>query len=171
MSQQNFQPQSLEKNPQRRILASWEFPAFVKYKRTKKWYIIAGVIVTLLLVYSVFAHNFLLAVIVIMVVMLLLLREGVEPRNISFFITDAGFLIGDEFYPFRSVAKFSIVYDPPQVKVLYLEFRSKIKPRLSIDLMKQNPNEIRNMLKKYLEEDFEREGETISDALGRWLKI
>ncbi|MFH0854237.1 MAG: hypothetical protein V1891_01975 [bacterium] len=153
------------------LLVSWSFPEFIKYERSRKWYIIASVFTALLLIYSVFSYNFLLAVIVVMAVMIVLMREKAEPRKIKFSITERGVEIGDFFSPFRDIKRFSVVYQPPEVKFLYLEFKFKIKPRFMVQLGDQNPNEIRKILKEYIEEDLDRESESVSDALGRWLKI
>ncbi|MFH1030853.1 MAG: DUF5673 domain-containing protein [bacterium] len=154
-----------------KLLLSWTFPEFVKYERSKRWYIIAGAIVIMLMVYSIFSYNFLLAVIIVMTIMIVLMREKVAPKKIKFSITERGIEIGASFHPFRDIKRFSIIYQPPEVKTLYLEFRFKLKPRFSVQLEDQNPNDIRKILKEYLEEDLDRESESVSDALGRWLKI
>lgn len=154
-----------------KLLLSWTFPEFVKYERSKKWYITASSIIILFLLYAVFTFNFLLAVIVVMAVLVVLIREKSDPKNINFSITERGIEIGEKFYTYRDVKKFSIIYEPPNVKVLYLEFKFKMKPRFSVQLENQNPNEVRKVLKEYLDEDLDRESESVSDALGRWLKI
>lgn len=152
-------------------LMSWDFSEFVTYERTSRWYITAFVVITLLLLYSVLSHNFLLAVIVVMVIMVILLREKMGPKTIKFLIMEQGVIVGSNFYPFRDIRNFSVIYEPPKVKFLYLEFKSKLKPRLSISLEEENPNEVRKILKEHLAEDLVRNSESISDALGRWLKI
>ncbi|OGF23279.1 hypothetical protein A2Y83_00160 [Candidatus Falkowbacteria bacterium RBG_13_39_14] len=154
-----------------KLLLSWSFPEFTKYERSKRWYITASAITILFLFYSVFTFNFLLAVIVVMAAMIVLMREKADPRDISFSITERGIEIGEKFYPYRDIKRFSIIYEPPNVKVLYLEFKFKMKPRFSVQLENQNPNEARKVLKEYLDEDLDRESESVSDALGRWLKI
>jgi len=153
------------------VLLAWDYPEFVKYKRSKRWYIIALAVVALVLVYSVFSYNFLLAVIAIMAVMVFLMRERSMPRSIKFIIFDTGIEIAGAFFQYGQIKNFSIVYSPPEVKVLYLEFSSKIKPRYTIYLEDADPNKVREVLNEYLEEDLNRKGESFSDAIGRWLKI
>ncbi len=152
-------------------LIFWNFPEFVTYKRSNRWHITAFIVITLLLLYSVLSYNFLLAVIVVMVIMIILLREKMGPKTIKFSIMEQGVIVGNNFYPFRDIKNFTVIYEPPKVKVLYLEFKSKLKPRLSISLEEENPNEVRRILKEHLAEDLVRNSESVSDALGRWLKI
>ncbi|MFH0857102.1 MAG: hypothetical protein V1860_04350 [bacterium] len=152
-------------------LISWNFPEFIKYDKSARWYVFAVIVTALFLVYSVVTFNFLFAVIIIMVVMIILMREKKEPRKIHFAITNMGILVSRDFFPFKDIRNFSIVYEPPHVKILYLEFKSKLKPRFSALLEDENPNEIRKILKENIEEDLDRTGESITDAMGRWLKF
>lgn len=154
-----------------KVLISWEFPEFIRYDKSARWYIFAAIIAALFLLYAVFTFNFLFAVIILMTVMIILMREKKEPRKIHFAITDMGIMVSRDFFPFRDIKNFSIIYEPPHVKVLYLEFKSKLRPRFSAPLEDENPNEIRKILKENIDEDLERTGESISDALGRWLKF
>lgn len=154
-----------------KVLISWKFPEFIKYEKSARWYLIAAVVTALFLLYAVLTFNFLFAVIVIMVVMIILMRENKEPRKINFAITEMGIMMSRDFFPFRDIKNFSIIYDPPQVKVLYLEFKSKLRPRFSAPLEDKNPNEVRKILKENIDEDLDRTGESISDSIGRWLKI
>ena len=45
---------------------------------------------------------------------------------------------------------FFIIYQPPEVKSLYFEFKALTKPRLVIPLKDQNPVEIRKTLLEHL---------------------
>lgn len=153
------------------VLLSWTYPEFIKYKKNKRWYIIALAVGILFLVFAVFTYNFLLSVIVVMVAMIIVIRDKMEPKMIEFAVTEIGIKIGDNFYPFREFSNFSIIYNPPAVKILYLEFKSKLRPRFSIFLEDQDPKKIREILKEHIEENLERQGESLSDAIARWLRI
>lgn len=154
-----------------KVLIEWPYPEFIKYERGKKWYIKLFIISGLFLIYSIITKNFLLSIIIVMFILIIMLRDKKEPRKINFAITDVGIMIGDRFYPFREFNNFSIIYEPPQVKVLYLVFKSKITPRFSVSLEDQDPGKVRNIIQNHLNEDLDRNGESLSDALGRWLKI
>ena len=74
-------------------------------------------------------------------------------------------------YEFKDLTNFSIIYHPPETKLLYIETSNVIKPRLRIPLDEQNPIEIRNHLKDFLDENTVLQEEHFSDILARLLKI
>lgn len=152
-------------------LAEWSFPEFVKYERTRGWYIIAGVIIAAGLVYSVWTANFPFALIILMVVVVYYMHFVRTPEEVQFAIFDNGLQVGHRFIKWRELKNFWILYDPPEVKKLYFSYKSTIRPYLSIPLEKQNPIELRKMLSKYLEEDLEQEEEPASEQWGKILKL
>lgn len=156
---------------QSKPLAEWSFPEFVKYERTRGWYIIAGVIIAAGLVYSVWTANFPFALIILMVVVVYYMHFVRTPEEVQFAIFDNGLQVGHRFIKWRELKKFWILYDPPEVKKLYFSYKSSIRPYLSIPLDKQNPIELRKMLSKCLEEDLEQEEEPASEQWGKILKL
>ena len=64
-----------------------------------------------------------------------------------------------------------MIYEPPEVKNLYIEFKNVLRPRLGIPLQNEKPLEIRDLLLKHLPENKEREHEPISDGLSRFFKL
>lgn len=155
----------------KKSLAEWSFPEFVKYERTRGWYIIAGVIIAAGLVYSVWTANFPFALIILMVVVVYYMHFVRTPEEVQFAIFDNGLQVGHRFIKWRELKKFWILYDPPEVKKLYFSYKSSIRPYLSIPLDKQNPIELRKMLSKCLEEDLEQEEEPASEQWGKILKL
>jgi len=153
------------------ILFSWEFPEFEKHKRSLGWYLSAIIIGGALLVYSVVTFNILFALIIILFIFISFLHSYQEPPVIKFEITEDGIRLGRKFFPYKELSKFWIVYDPPKVKNLYLDFKSFIKPTLSVPLLDQNPISIRKFLLENLEEDLEKEEEDLSDSIGKILKL
>ena len=153
------------------ILISWEFPEYTVPKRKKSWYVWAILSFTLLLLYAVLTANFLFGLIIIMTTIILFLYHHKEPLNVRFVITPDGISIDDKNYSFKELKKFWLIYEPPEVKNLYFEFKSSFKPMLVIPLLDQNPIKVRKILKGYLEEDLEKESESTIEALARVLKI
>ena len=86
-------------------------------------------------------------------------------------IGDNGLVINGKLYLYQDLDTFSIIYQPPVVKVLYIETRNILTPRLRIALDEQDPLGIRQHLKQYLREDLDLRGEYVSDIVGRLLKI
>ena len=154
-----------------KTLAQWQFPEFVKYKRSRNWYIIAGTIVVLLLIYSAVTANILFAMIIIIASIIFIINQRRDPRTVSFKISEEGIVVDETLYEWPEIKNFWIIYEPPKVKNLYFEFKSLMLPRLPIPLQDQDPVKIREMLLDYIDEDIEREGEPISDGISRTLKL
>ena len=124
-----------------------------------------------LLIWSLFTLNILFAFIIILFGVILYLQTKRPPVDVKFNIFEDGIEIGAKFYKYKEINNFWLVYEPPQVKNLYLHFKTKIKPVLSIPLEKQNPIRIRKLLLKYVDEDLDKDEESFSEILGRRLKI
>lgn len=153
------------------ILISWDFPEFEKYERNRTWYLIASLIFIALLIYAVFTANFLFAVIIIFVSIILYFQEKHEQIIVTFAITPDGLILGEKFYAFKEIKKFYLIYEPPEVKKLYIEFKNFLKPRLGIPLLEQNPVRVREILVNYLDEDLDKEYEPLTDKIGRFFKF
>lgn len=153
-------------------LISWEVPEYDKHDRAKSWYIKAGLIALLLVIYSFLTANFLFAIIVIIVSLVVVLHDGQEPERVVFSISDDGIIIGSRFYDYDDISNFSVVYKPSlEVKNLYFEFKSFFRHRLSIPLENMNPLPIREKLLKYLPEDLERTDQPLSEGLAKLFKL
>lgn len=154
-----------------KTLSDWTFPEFIKYQYTRGWYISFLVILVLLLIFSIVTTNILFALILIIATTILYITRKRNPENINFAITEEGITINHTLYQWLEIKNFWIIYEPPQVKNLYFEFKNLLLPRLPIPMQDQDPVTIREMLLEYIDEDIEREGEPISDNLSRKLKI
>ncbi len=149
----------------------WEIPAFEKRARGRGWYGGMLLIAVFLVAYAIYTANFLFAFLVLLTALLLLLTGHHEPANVLVQIGDNGLVWNGKLYLFQDMDNFSIIYQPPQTKVLYLETRHVLTPRLRIPLADQDPLQIRDHLKRYLPEDADLRGEHFSDIVGRLLKI
>jgi hypothetical protein len=168
-----------------KTLIEWKFPEFIKPKRTKAWYFWAILIGGGLFIWAIITFNLLFALIILMSAIILLLHGKREPQELEFKITEDGFVIAsldwkerrgnpvvnERFYLYKKIKSFYIIYEPPQVKNLYFQFKSGLRPRLSIPLENQSPLKVRKILLKYLEEDLEKDSEPFSEQLGRILKL
>ncbi len=157
--------------PQGQTLLSWEFPSFERHQRGFFWYVAASVVGLALIIYGLTQRNFLLAVIVILIAVTIVAQQYIQPQRVKISVTEDGVTIGERTFRFREFATFWIVYEPPRVKLLYLEFKSGIRPSYTIPLLEQNPLRIRTVLQKFIREDLEREAEDLPDRLGRLFKF
>ncbi len=162
-------------NPNRttqpQTLLKWEFPSFHRYERGMGWYAVSGLLAVGLFIYAIVTRNFLFSIIIILIVVTMVARDFLQPVKVQFSVHEDGITIGDRVYRFREFATFWIAFEPPEVKVLYLTFKSGFRPSYPIPLQQENPLKVRTVLQKYIREDLEREAEDLTDRLGRMFKI
>ncbi len=150
---------------------SWTVDEYERHERGPVWYAIAFVVGVSLILYAMITQNFLFAVIIIMAGVIIGLSTLREPRRVLFQMTTRGVGLGREFLPYKDLKSFWILYEPPHLKNLYIDFRNPITPHLKISLEEQDPVEIRASLLSFLREEPNQEQESLADLLGRVLKL
>jgi hypothetical protein len=150
---------------------SWMIDEYPRYERGFFWYIFMGAAAVGLLIYSVLTANFLFALIIVMIVMIMYLTSFSRGNKIRFSITETGLVVGGSFYPYKNIRRYWFIYEPPEVKNIYFEFKSPLSPRLSVTLGEMNPNKVRQALGQMLLEDLNEDDEPMSDYLARLLKL
>ncbi len=158
--------------PEGNTLLTWQVPEYQKYQRGKIWYASFVILGLALIVYAVATLNFLFALIVLICALVIVMSTLREPGTLEVRATETGLAVGSRFMPYRSMAHFAIVYDPP-VKNLYLEFKDGFfNAHTSIALEDENPIEIRNLLiGARVKENLDHSDEPFFDLLGRILKL
>ena len=149
-----------------KILASWSVS-----ERSLAWYIAAGVLGFALFVWAIFTFNYLFALIIVLFSAIVYLRATSDPNIVKFLITTKGVRIGRREYQYKDIDRFWIIYDPPDVKKLYLAFKRSLAPRVMVPLKNQNPVKIREILLDFLFEVLEKEDEPMSEVIGRFAKL
>ena len=164
----------------------WEIPEFRKPERGRSWYVISGILAFLMIFFSFFSlsivplkltflasdNNFLFALIIILAVIIMIVIESKEPKMIKVKLNTEGVKLGDSFYDYDDIKNFCVLYKPKEsLKNLYFEFKNSARFRLSLPLRSLNALEVRNFLKKYLEEDLESTGQPLSEKLTKVLKL
>ena len=152
-------------------ILDWEVDEYPQHERSRTWYIVASVVGVALIVYAIATANFLFAVIILMVGVITLLSTFKDPDRIGIMVTTAGVIVDDMFYDYKSVRDFSIVFDPPDVSILYLDFHSSLHPLISIPLEDIDPNEVRDALLPFCLENFHRDEERLTDLMKRLYKL
>ncbi|PIX62463.1 hypothetical protein CO057_01875 [Candidatus Uhrbacteria bacterium CG_4_9_14_0_2_um_filter_41_50] len=150
---------------------SWETWESTPHERSRSWFIIASIIGAVLLVYAIAIGNYLFAVIVLMMGIILLINNLKHPDRLHVHVTDAGIVVGHHFYDFKDIKDFSIIYEPPEIKILYVDFNSVLEPLLVLPLDDVDPNEVREALLPYTFENLDREEETLTDMVRRMYKL
>lgn len=153
------------------IIYEWWVREYEQHDRSRRWYIVSGLIGLALIVFALFTANYIFAVLIVLFAIVLYLHELQEPLEVYFAITDVGIVLGRKFYRFSELSNFWIIYNPPEVKSLYFTLGNVLKHRLQVPLTEVNPVELREYLMQYLEEDLSQEDEPASDKLARVFKI
>lgn len=149
----------------------WETPSFRKHERSKGWYFGLTIVTCLLVAYAVITSNFLFAFIVLLTVIFLLLMNSKQPRTLLVQLGTEGLVWDGTLHLYEDIDAFAIVYNPPHVKMLYIDFDNVTSPRLAIQLQDQDPNEMRAFLSQFLPENVGLREEPFSDTVGRLLKL
>ncbi len=149
----------------------WEAPSFEQRFRGPRWYIGLFVVSLFLLAYAIWTANFLFAFFILLLAIILVLAGNKEPQRVLVQIGDYGIVWGGKLISFQDVESFALVYQPPFAKVLYIEHRNPLIPRMRIPLEEQNPVLLRDHLRTFATEDLDLQGEHVSDILARLLNI
>lgn len=149
----------------------WEAPAFEPRQRGTAWYFVMALVAVFFMAYAVWTANFLFAFIVLLSAILLLLVGNKPPKVVLIQVGDNGIVFDGRLILYQDIDNFAVLYQPPSLKVLYVERRSPTAPRLNILLEDQDPVAIRNFLKQYVKEDLNLQNEHLSDIVARLLKI
>lgn len=152
-------------------LLAWETWDRPPHDHSRRWYITAGIIGGLFLVYAIASANFLFATIVLMMGLLIILDHSKKPERINIIVTDAGIVYDDHWFPYEEMKDFSIVYQPGVAKILYIDFLRMWKPLLHIPVEDMDPNILRETLLNFVFENLDREEETLTDHMRRLYKF
>lgn len=154
------------------VLANWTYPEYIERKRSKRWYAIALTVVLALIIFSILTSNYLFIIIVAAFVFIYGMQYRRHPVDLEFIIYEDGISPDpNTFYEWQVIKNFWIIYEPPEVKKLYLSFKSSFRPGMHVSLENQNPLNIRKIMLEYIPEDTEKENESFSDGVTRILKL
>lgn len=152
------------------LLLEWHFPEYPRHERGRWWYVAFFGIALLLIIQAIWMKSYLFIAIIILGVIILLTRLRRDPLDMHILFWEDGMQLNHKFYRWDDFRDFWILYHPPEVKRLYLNFRGA-RPAMDISLEKQNPVEVRQVLSEFIPEDLERKDEPLTDQWSRKLKI
>jgi len=153
------------------IIFSWKCHEYVKYKKNFWWYVISLVVLVVAVAWSIYTLNYLFAVFLALFYLVVLMYEFREPALVDCIITPDGIKHGNNFFFFKNIDNFFIIYQDAGLKNLYIDFKNPLRGRLVLDLNDLDAINIREFLLNFLKEDLEREVEPLSERLRRWLRI
>jgi len=146
----------------------WTAPEFEKKEKNQLWILILGLIVLIVIIYSIFTKNYSFAIVLLLACACLYIYDKKEPKEFNFSLSHRGISIENKNYPYNELKSFWIFYEPPRLKQLTLISKKTFNPRIQIPLDNQDPNKIRSLLLKYLPEIEEEESliDVLADKLG-----
>jgi hypothetical protein len=149
----------------------WIIKEYSQYERGRTWYLVVGIIAAILLAYAIITGNNSFAVIIVLFGVILYLQNNQTPLEINVAFADAGVVVGKKFYRYSEFDRFWIVYNPGDIKALYLMVNGTLKNRITVPLQDNDPRPIRRFLSQFILEQTGQEEEPLSDKLTRALKI
>lgn len=143
----------------------WKDKEFSVKEKNKSWFIIPGLITIAFGIFALASESFLFLVTIVLGFFVFYIYANKKPRIIKFRIDERGVEIDGRLYEFDSLSSFWIFYNPPEQKEISLRSKRTFLPYIKISLGKENPNEIRKFLLKFIPE--KRHSESIIDILMR----
>lgn len=143
----------------------WKAPEFPKKQKDKSWFIFPAIITVILGIFALVTESILFLIAIILSFIVFYVYANKEPRIIKFKINEKGIEIDKRLHSFDDLRSFWIFYEPPKVKELSFRSRRTFIPYIRIPLDKQNPNDIRKFLLKFLPE--KRHSESLVDI---WMR-
>ena len=136
------------------------------------WYAIFFTIGIALIVYAIVAANYIFAVLLVLFGTFMVMQHFRDPVDVPIVILSTGLAIGNHYHKWDELRTFSIVYEPPDVQKLYLNFISNKHPLVGIDMPEGlDPSELRDIFLDYVDEDFDLREETLTDYARRLYKL
>lgn len=155
-------------NPGKELLG-WDIVEGHTHERGVIWYVLACGIGIAMLIYAIVVRNFLFGFILVMVGIIMATHSMRPAAQYRCVCSENGMTIGTRFYPWKDIEKFWLLIRS-DVKMLYLEFGG-LRPRLPVPLQESDPEQLRQILTQYIEEDTTNSEEPMSDWIVRVLKI
>jgi len=147
---------------------TWKAPEYPYYEKSSDWYWVLGIIALALIVVAFLMKNFLFVLLVLLGAFAVVLYAVRIPRIITVTISGRGIQIDDRLFPYETLQSFWIFYRPGDHHELSLKSDRTLMPYIKIPLPDTDPNEIRELLVKYLKEAKQEESmvETLARLIG-----
>lgn len=133
---------------------AWSAHEYTHYEKTNDWYWTLGIIAIAGAVASVIFHNVLLAFLILLGAFVVAIYASREPELVEFELSSRGVRINKTMYPYRSLESFWVEHHEqhPSPKLL-IKSQKMLMPLIIIPLEHMYPEEIRNYLLPYLQEE------------------
>jgi len=133
---------------------SFETLENITWHHNWKWFLIFGIILGLLILFSAYFKNWFGLVAFILGGITVFILSGTPPKNIKVEIKEGGIQIDKTFINYESLKSFWITdidYEGKMVPILYLEPKKKLLPFFKVVLLNVQPAIVEQSLVNFLE--------------------
>lgn len=154
------------------LLMMWTMEEFHQHERGTGWYVTFCVLGLGLIVWALLSANYIFAILLILMGTYMLMEHFRDPANVPVMVLTTGLVVGNHYHPWDEIKDFSIVYEPPEVRKLYLDFHPVKHLPVGLDFPEDmNPNELRETMLEFAREDLDRKEESFVDYMRRLYKL
>jgi hypothetical protein len=152
-------------------IISWDALDHPRYVKTYKWYLIAGGIMTTLVVYGILKDDLMLSLVFLIFsgVYFLVHREG--SQIIHYKITSLGIHIEKKFIAYADITSFYTLYESSQLSVLHIQIQNHLQKNICIQLGDTNVGDVRDIMINRGIHELEGQRESLSSIISRILRI
>ena len=160
----------MKKHDEGLTVLSWVSPEYIAHRKSKRWYIIASVVVASVVAYAILTGNWSMAAAVIVFTAVYQYTHTYHPpKDIKIIVTDLGIRIGHLFFPYSHIQAFWIIYKP-DFKTLNLRVAGNFWADIVIQLNGQDPVALRSYLVGQVPE-WEGKDERLGEMILRMLRL
>jgi len=151
------------------ILLEWQGPEYEHYPKEKKWYLVASLILSAIIIYALIINSPIMAITFVLIGVIGYIQLEKSPRILSFKITHEGIFAGKDFFDFDNIKSFWIFYQPPHTKILSLHSDAILMPYVHIPVHQIDPVKLREILLDFIPE--KKQKPSVIDVIERLLHI
>ena len=151
------------------IILSWSAPEFIRYEKTRGWFIGLGIIAVGFFIISILMKNYFFALLVSIAAFLTYIHAKKYPRKLTINITEGGIEIENFLtLKYKEIISFWI-FEESENMSLSLETKKFLQPKISVLLADQKPETVREAMVKFVKE--KKQEESLIDIIARKLRF
>lgn len=131
---------------------NWIAPEYIHTEKTSDWYWIVGIITISAATISIMLNNVIFAVLLLVSMFTLTLYASRKPQNIEIEINQKGVRHGDIYYPYADIKSFHVENKDKYPRIIF-QLKKKLSSYVIILIKENDPEEIRDFLGNFLEEE------------------
>lgn len=150
-------------------ILSWKAPEFHHYKKNEWWFPLQALVTLVLTAFFVLTKQYLVAIIVVLGAITIYQLAHQEPEVSPVIFSPDGIKFRGQLILYNRLKSFWII-EAGSVRKLYLQKIERLSAPVSIPVVREDVEKIRDFLKNYLPERTDAQ-EDLADRVNRLLKI